>query len=88
MKKLLISIAALGLVAWQGMAWAGDAAEMAEVCLDCHEFSEFEGMDAAALMTATKEANAAEKEMADAVSDLSDEDLKAVVDYVAAQAGK
>jgi hypothetical protein len=87
-KKILIAVSVLGLVAWQGMASAGDAAGNAEVCLDCHEFSEFNGMDAAQLSTAIEEANKNDKDMASAVSELSAEDLQAVIDYVAAEANK
>jgi cytochrome c553 len=88
MKKTLVSIAAMGLMALGGLAWAGDAAEMAEACLDCHEMDEFEGMSADELMAATKEGNANSKMMAKAAADLSEADLKAIVDYLAAEANK
>jgi len=88
MKKFLIPIAALGLVAWQGFAWAGDAAEMSGVCMDCHELDEFKGKDAAAMTEAFHTANAENKMMAKATADMSPEDIKAVIDYIAAEANK
>jgi len=87
MKKTMISLAALGLFAWQGLVWA-DAAATAEECIDCHEVDEFEGMDAAALLAASKEANASNKMMAKATKDLSEEDWQAVSEYLAAEANK
>ena len=88
MKKILISMTAIGLAAFHGVAWAGDPAELAETCIDCHDVEEFEGMDAAELMAATKEANANSEKMAKASAELSEADLKAVVEYLAAEANK
>ena len=82
MKKTMISLATLGLIAFQGLAWA-DVAANAEACMDCHEASDFEGMDAAALLAAAKEANAHEKMMAKATKELSEEDWKAVAEHLA-----
>jgi cytochrome c553 len=87
MKKTIISLAVLGLFAWQSQVSA-DVAETAEGCIDCHEVDEFEGMDAAALEAAAKQANAENKMMAKATKDLSDEDWKAVSAYFAAEANK
>jgi len=88
MKKILIPIAALGLAAFQGVAWADDAAAKAEVCIDCHEVEEFKGMDAEQLAAASKEANANNKMMAKATADVSAEDLQAIIAYLAAEANK
>ncbi len=88
MKKFLIAIAALGLTAWQGFAWAGDAAEMSEACMDCHELDEFKGKDATALAEGFKTANAENKMMAKATADMSAEDIQAVIDYIASEANK
>ena len=88
MRKVLISIAALGLVAMQGSAFAGDPAAMAELCTDCHEFSDFEGMSAEDMTAAFAEAKEGTKKKAKAVGDLSAEDLAAIIAYVAAEANK
>jgi len=88
MKKVLISFAALGLIAFQGTAFAGDPAEMAEMCTDCHEFSDFEGMSVEDMSAAFTEAKEGNKKKAKAVGDLSDEDVAAVIAYVQAEANK
>jgi len=88
MKKLLIAMAVFGMVAWQGLAWAGDAAATAETCMDCHEMDEFKGKDAAELASEYKEGVANNKMMAKATADLSPEDVQAVIDYIAAEANK
>lgn len=88
MKKLLIMAAGLVLVATQGVSWAGDAAEKAEICIDCHEIDEFKGQDAAALTEAYNTANTENKKMAKATADLSPEDVQAIIDYIAAEANK
>lgn len=87
MKKTLLTISALGLFALTGTAFAADGAALAEPCLDCHEFAyDFEGVDAAGmneLLTAASE-NAKHK----ATAGMSAEDLKALADYIAAEAAK
>ena len=88
MNRLLIPIAALGLVVVQGTAWAGDAAEKAEACFDCHEMDEFAGRNGAEILAAAKEANASNDMMAEAAAGLSDADLEAIANYLAAEAGK
>ena len=88
MKKFLIPIAAMGLVAWHGFAWAGDAAEMSEGCMDCHELAEFKGKDAAALAEGYKTGVADNKMMAKATADLSPEDVQAIIDHIAVEANK
>ncbi len=85
---LTAGIAALGMMVWSAGALAGDAAENAEVCIDCHELEEFKGMDAAALAAGVETGNANSKMMAKAVADLSPEDLQAIVDHLAAEANK
>lgn len=87
MKKSMIYVAALGLFGWHSLLLA-DAAATAEGCIDCHEVEEFEGMDAAALLAASKEANTSNKMMAKATKDLSEEDWQAVSEYLAAEANK
>ena len=64
LKKALVTIATFGLVGIQALAWAGDAAEMAEVCIDCHDVEEFEGMSADEIAAGTTEANANNQKMA------------------------
>ncbi|UCC15302.1 MAG: hypothetical protein JSW21_05025 [Gammaproteobacteria bacterium] len=86
MKHLLLVITAFGLVAFQGICWAGDAAEKAEACIECHDVEEFEGMSADEVAAATEEANANSKKMAKATADISPEDLKAIIDYLVAEA--
>lgn len=88
MKRTLTFVAALGLVAWQGIAWAGDAEEMTGACLDCHELSEFAGMSADELATAAKEASANDEMMAETMSTFSDEELQAIYEYIAAHSGE
>jgi len=88
MKKLLISIATIGLVAWNGLALAGDAAAMTETCMDCHEMSEFKGKDAAELEKEYHEGIAENKMMAKATADLSADDVKAILAYIATEANK
>lgn len=87
MKKTLLTISAFGLFALAGTAFAADGAALAESCLDCHEFAyDFEGVDAAGmheLLTAASE-NAKHK----ATQGLSAEDIKALADYIAAEAAK
>ena len=82
MKKLLIAIAALGMVFFNATSLAGDAAAKAEVCIDCHDAEEFEGMTADEIAAATAEANANSDKMAKATADVSDEDLKEIIDYL------
>lgn len=88
MNRLLIAIATLGLIAWNSLALAGDAAEMSETCIDCHEMSEFKGKDAAELEKEYHEGVANNKMMAKATADLSPDDLKAILDYIATEANK
>lgn len=88
MKKFLISIVTFGLVAWHGFALAGDAAAMSETCMDCHEMSEFKGKDAAELEKEFHEGIAENKMMAKATSDLSPDDVKAILEYIATEANK
>lgn len=88
MKKFLIAIAALGMVFFHATTWAGDAAAKAEVCIDCHDADEFEGMSADEIAAATQEANANSEKMAKATADVSAEDLKEIIDYLAAEANK
>ncbi|MDH3400986.1 MAG: hypothetical protein OEM03_08455 [Chromatiales bacterium] len=87
MKKTLLTISAFGLFALTGAAFASDGAALAEPCMDCHEFAyDFEGVDAAEmheLLTAASE-NAKHK----ATKGLSAEDIKALADYIAAEAAK
>jgi len=82
MKKTVICSAALAVIAWQGFAWA-DTAENAEACMECHEQSEFQGMDAAALAAAVKKSVAEDEMMRDATAGLTAADLQAVIDYIA-----
>jgi cytochrome c553 len=88
MKTILVAIGALGLFVFQGAAWAGDAAEMAETCIDCHDMEEFEGMDAATIVSKSAEGNANSKMMAKATADLSADDLQKIAEYLAAEAAK
>lgn len=87
MNKTLLSLCAIGLSGFSGSAGAGDAATMAESCLDCHEFAvDFEGVDAAEmkeLIEGTLE-NAKHK----ATAGLSAEDIQALAEYIAAQASE
>jgi cytochrome c553 len=87
MNKIVICSAALAVVAWQGPAWADTAANVQE-CMDCHELSEFQGMDAAALAAGIKKSNAEDEMMREATAGLSAADLQAVIDYIAAQTNK
>lgn len=87
MKRTLLTISALGLVSLGGTALAGDVAALTEGCLDCHEYAaDFEGVDAAemeGLITAQLE-NAKHK----ATAGMSAEDVKAIAEYIAAEANK
>ena len=88
MKRMLIGVATVALMAMQGIALAGDVAEKAEVCIDCHELEEFKGMDAAALAAGVETGNANNKMMAKSLADVSPEDLQAIIDHLAAEANK
>lgn len=88
MRNLLTVFAALMLAAFSGVSWAGDAAAMAETCIDCHDVEEFADMTADEVAAATKEANANSKKMAEATADISADDLKAIIDYLVAEANK
>lgn len=87
MKRTLLTISALGLVSLGGTALAGDVAALTEGCLDCHEYAaDFEGVDAAemeGLITAQLE-NPKHK----ATAGMSAEDVKAIAEYIAAEANK
>lgn len=87
MKKTLLSLCVIGLSSFSGTALAGDAAALAEGCLDCHEFAaDFEGVDATemkGLIEGTLE-NAKHK----ATAGLSAEDIQALADYIASQANE
>lgn len=88
MSKILVPIAALAMFAIQGTALAGDPAEMAEMCTDCHDFSDFEGMSAEEMSAAFEESKASSSKKAKAVADLSPEDLKAIIEFISAEANK
>jgi cytochrome c553 len=88
MKRIPVAAAAAALLAMSGTAWAGDPAEMAETCIDCHDVEEFAGMDAATIVAKSAEGNAESKMMAKATADLSAEDLQTIADYLAAEANK
>lgn len=88
MKTILLSIATLAMCVGFGTAWGGDAAEMSEICIDCHDVEEFEGMDAGTIVSKTAEANADNKKMAKATADISAEDLQKIAEYLAAEAAK
>jgi cytochrome c553 len=88
MKKILLSFAALALMALQGTALAGDPAEMAEMCTDCHDFSDFEGMSTEEMSAAFEESKASSSKKAKAVADVSAEDVKAIIEFIAAEANK
>lgn len=88
MKKILIAIAAFGMVICHATSWAGDAAAKAEVCMDCHDVEEFADMTADEVAAATAEANANSEKMAKATADVSADDLKAIIDYLVAEANK
>jgi cytochrome c553 len=88
MKNFLISIAALGVISWHGFALAGDAAAMADTCMDCHEIDDFKGKDAAELAEGYKQGIASNKMMAKATADLSAEDVQAILAYLAKEANK
>lgn len=88
MKKILIMLGALVLGGWQSAVLAGDAAAMAEGCIDCHDMEEFKGMDAAALAEGIKTGAADNKMMAKNTADLSPEDIQAIAEYLAAEANK
>ena len=87
MKRILLTISAFGLVSLAGTAMASDGAALSEGCLDCHEFAaDFEGVDAAEmdeLITAQLE-NPKHK----ATAGMSAEDVKAIAEYIAAEANK
>ena len=86
LKKIFTIIVTFGLIGVQGAALAGGPEEMAEVCIDCHDVEEFEGMSADEIVAGTAEANENNKKMAKATADLSADDLKAISAYLAAQA--
>jgi len=82
-----LTISAFGLLSLGGTALAADGAALSEGCLDCHEFAaDFEGVDAAemeGLITAQLD-NAKHK----ATTGMSAEDIKAIAEFVAAEANK
>lgn len=87
MKKALITLSAMGLAAFNLSALAADGAELAEACLDCHEFAyDFEGVDAAEMegLISARLENKKHK----ATIGLSPEDVKALSEYIAAEAAK
>ncbi|MCJ7557830.1 MAG: hypothetical protein MUP90_13075 [Gammaproteobacteria bacterium] len=87
MKRTLLTISAFGLVFLGGTALAGDGAALSEGCLDCHEFAaDFEGVGAAEMeeLITAQLANAKHK----ATTGMSAEDVKAIAEYIAAEASK
>lgn len=87
MRKILLTISAFSLFALNGSAFAADGAELAEACLDCHEFAyDFEGVDVAEM---TELLNARlEVPKHKATVGLTPEDIAALAEYIAAEANK
>ena len=87
MKRILLTVSSFALLSLGGTALASDGAALSESCLDCHEFAaDFEGVDAAEmeeLITAQLD-NAKHK----ATAGMSAEDVKAIAEYIAAEANK
>jgi mono/diheme cytochrome c family protein len=89
MKKIMMSVSALGLMAVSASALAATGAEIVDErgCLECHEFAyDFEGVDATemeALITARLEVPKHK-----ATTGLTPEDVKALAEYIAAEANK
>ena len=86
MKKMIVPIATLILFGIQAPVLAGSPAEMAETCIDCHDVEEFEGMDAATIVSKSAEGNANSKMMAKATADISAADLQTIAEYLAESA--
>lgn len=89
MKKLTIALLAAPIALFSAGALAGDAAagaQKAEVCLDCHEPADFEGMSTEELTGAIKGVLAGEVKHPGV--DLAEEDAADVAAYFAAEAAK
>jgi cytochrome c553 len=86
MNKILVPIATLVLFGIQAPVLAGSPAEMAETCIDCHDVEEFEGMDAAMIVSKSAEGSANSKMMAKATADISAADLQKIAEYLAESA--
>lgn len=87
MKKIILTISAFSLFALNGAAFAADGAELAEACLDCHEFAyDFEGVTVEEM---TELLNARlEVKKHKATAGLTPEDIAALSEYISAEANK
>ncbi len=87
MKKIILTISAFSLFALNGAAFAADGAELAEACLDCHEFAyDFEGAsveEMTALITARLEVKKHK-----ATQGMTADDVAALAEYISAEANK
>jgi len=89
MKKLTIALVSVPMALFSAAAIAGDAAAgeaKAEVCLDCHEAADFEGMSADDIAGALKAVLAGEKKHPGV--ELSEADVPDIAAYFAAEAAK
>lgn len=87
MKKIILTISAFGLFALNGAAFAADGAELAEACLDCHEFAyDFEGVTVEEM---TELLNARlEVKKHKATTGMTAEDIAALAEFIAAEANQ
>ncbi len=87
MKKIILTISAFSLFALNGAAFAADGAELAEACLDCHEFAyDFEGASVEEmneLITARLEVKKHK-----ATQGMTADDVAALAEYISAEANK
>jgi cytochrome c553 len=89
MKKITIALLSVPMALFSAAALAGDAAAgaaKAEVCLDCHEAADFEGMSADDIAGKLKGVLAGEVKHPDV--ELAEADVPDIAAYFAAEAAK
>ncbi|MEJ2515876.1 MAG: hypothetical protein P8102_11725 [Gammaproteobacteria bacterium] len=87
MKRIAIALISLPFALASTAALGADGASKAEVCLDCHEASDFEGMSADEIATAIKGMMASE-DHPEVIQELDAADVPDVAAYFAAEAAK
>ena len=91
MRKFVIALISLPFVVFSGSALAGDAAAgeaKAEICLDCHEPADFEGLGADDIAAAIQKKLSGEEKHPAAIQELDPADVPDVAAYFAAESGK
>jgi cytochrome c553 len=90
MKKLMIALLAVPLLAFSGAALAGDAAAgkvKADSCMDCHAGEDFEGMSLDEIKEANRAVISGAQRHPPGLEDVTEADIDDISAYFYAEAG-